>query len=180
MKKIVETIGTLRIRIPRTVEHIHNYGKISRYFQGLVRHQIFASSCVNPRCLRKKVYLPPRADCPECWEPTEWKLIGPDGIKGKVATFSVVNYPGAGYEEDIERVGSKLPSIIVYVEFPGVDTKLMSRLEGCDPKEVFIGMEVEARFWQNTVPRRKSTYTCLDLYFVPVIASIFAEKQGVF
>lgn len=176
MKKIVETIGPLRIRIPRTVEHIHNYGKISQYFKGLVRHQIFATFCSNPKCLRKKAYLPPRADCPECWEPTEWKLIGSDETKGKIATFSIVNYPGAGYEEDIARVGSKLPSVIVYVEFSGIDTKLMSRLEGCDPKEVFIGMEVEARFWQNTVPRRKATYTCLDLYFVPADKNHWRER----
>ena len=167
MKKTAVTDNPLRVRIPRTAEHIHNYGKISRYFQGLAKHQIFAASCVNSKCSRKKVYLPPRADCPECWEPTEWKLIGTDGARGKIATFSVVNYPGAGYEEDIARVGSKLPSIIVYVEFPGVDTKIMSRLESRDPKEVFIEMEVEARFWQNTVPRRGATYTCLDLYFVP-------------
>ena len=167
MKKIAVTADPLRIRIPRTVEHIHNYGKISRYFQGLVSHQIFATSCVNPKCSRKKAYLPPRADCPECWEQTEWKLIGGNGARGKIATFSVVNYPGAGYEEDIERVGGKLPSVIVYVDFPGVDTKIMSRLENCDPKSVFIGIEVEARFWQSAVPRRGATYTCLDLYFVP-------------
>ena len=97
----------------------------------------------------------------------EGKLIGTDGVRGKIATFSVVNYPGAGYEEDIARVGGKLPSVIVYVEFLEADTKIMSRLEGCEPKDVFIGMEVEARFWQNTVPRRRATYTCLDLYFVP-------------
>jgi len=157
----------LRIRIPRTVEHVHNYGKISRYFRELAQHRVLATSCVNPKCLRPKTYLPPRADCPECWEPMEWKLVGSDGTKGKIATFSVVHYPGAGYEEDIKRVGSKLPSIIVYVEFPGADTKIMSRLENCDPKNVFIGMEVEARFWKNTAIRQRATHTCLDLYFVP-------------
>ena len=167
MKKGVITTNPLRIRIPRTVEHVHNYGKISRYFRELAQHRVLATSCVNPKCLRPKTYLPPRADCPECWEPMEWKLVGSDGTKGKIATFSDVHYPGAGYEEDIKRVGSKLPSIIVYVEFPGADTKIMSRLENCDPKNVFIGMEVEARFWKNTAIRQRATHTCLDLYFVP-------------
>ena len=97
MKKIAVTGDLLRVRIPRTAEHIHNCGKISRYFRELAQHRVLATSCVNPKCPRRKTYLPPRADCPECWEPMEWKLVGSDGTKGKIATFSVVNYPRARY-----------------------------------------------------------------------------------
>jgi len=159
-----------RIRIPRKAVHFHNYGKISPYFVGLEKNNLVAIFCVNPRCSNRRIELPPRADCRYCWESMKWMDLGVKP-KGKIETFSVVNYPGAGFEEDLTKVGGKLPCIIIYVEFPGILTKLMSILENCTPNDVWIGMRVEARFRKKAKSRIKSGYTnstCLDLYFVPV------------
>ncbi|MBI2023622.1 Zn-ribbon domain-containing OB-fold protein [Candidatus Giovannonibacteria bacterium] len=166
-KNAVVSREPLRILIPRSGEHVHNYGMISKFFHGLSEHKLLYTKCENPACLGF-AYLPPRSDCPNCWEPMKWMELKPNELTGKVTTFSVVHYPGAGYEEDLARVEAKLPSIIVYVELPNIDTKIMSRLENCDPGDVKIGMKVKARFRQSLVPRRMPTFTCLDLYFVPV------------
>jgi hypothetical protein len=145
----------LRIEIPRRVIHFHAYGKTSEYFRALAEGKILGTRC-NACNL---VFLPPRPDCPECWQKTEWVELP---HRGKVATFAVVDYPGEGFIEDLQSVNSKLPCVIVYVEIEGVDTKLMSRLEDCEPNDVFIGMEVEARFVENP------NQNCLDLYWIPV------------
>jgi hypothetical protein len=144
----------LRIEIPRQIVHRHTYGKTSEYFRALAEGKILGTRC-NACNL---VFLPPRPDCSECWQKTEWVELP---HHGKVATFAVVDYPGEGFIEDLQSVNSKLPCVIVYVEIEGVDTKLMSRLEDCDPKDVSIGMEVEARFVENP------NQNCLDIYWVP-------------
>lgn len=148
--------GDLRIEIPRRVVHFHTYGNTSEYFRALAQGKILGMRCKRHR--RNLVFLPPRPDCPECWQKTQWVELP---HRGKVATFAVVDYPGEGFIEDLQSVDSKLPCIIVYVEIEGVDTKLMSRLEECDPADVSIEMEVEARFVEN--PNKN----CLDLYWVP-------------
>ena len=148
-------LSNLRVNLPRTVTHDHSYGNLSPYFRALAEGKLVGTHC--RAC--KKTYLPPRPDCPDCYKKTRWVTLP---TKGRVATFAVVKYPGAGYEEDLETVGDSLPSIIVYIEIEGVDTKIMSRLLECDLSEVTKGMEVEARFAENP------NLNCLDLYWVRV------------
>lgn len=151
--------SNLRVEIPRTVVHNHSYGKTSPYFRALADGKLIGTHCT----ICKLTFLPPRPDCPNCWSENEWVMLP---TKGTVATNAVVRYPGAGYEEDLATVGAKLPSAIVYVEIEGVDTKIMSRLEGIDPDDVHIGMPVEARFVQPP------NMNALDLYWVPLESSI--------
>jgi len=146
--------SNLRVEIPRTVVHIHSYGKTSPYFRALSDGKLIGTHCASCRL----TFLPPRPDCPECWGENEWVRFP---TKGTVATNASVRYPGAGYEEDLATVGAKLPSAVVYVKIEGVDTKVMSRVEGCDPDDVYIGMPVEARFVAN------ANLNALDLYWVP-------------
>ena len=146
--------SNLRVEILRTVVHNHSYGMTSPYFRALAHGKLVGTHCAA--C--KLTFLPPRPHCQRCWQNTEWVSVS---RKGKVATFAVVEYPGQGFSEDLEAVGASLPSVIIYVAMPGVDTKLMSRLEECDPADVFIGMSVEARFVEN--PQMNA----LDVYFVP-------------
>lgn len=134
--------SNLRVEIPRTVTHNHSYGKTSPYFRALAEGKLIGTHC--KQC--KLTFLPPRPDCPDCWGDTYWVELPKEG---KIATFAVVKYPGQGFEEDLATVGAKLPCVIVYVEIPGVDTKIMSRLEGVKPEDVYIGMTVEARFVKN-------------------------------
>lgn len=148
----------LRIGKPRTITHRHNYGKVSPYFYGLKEGRLFGTRC---RACNLTV-LPPYAECPDCWEPMEWVELPKEG---KVATFvRSVMYPGAGYAEDITHYGEALPTIVAYIELPGVATKIMSWIRNCDPKDVYIGMPVRACF----APADVASLTALDLWWEPV------------
>lgn len=153
-KMTPNNLSNLRVEIPRTVVHSHSYGKASPYFRAFEEGKLIGTHCKG--CAL--TFLPPRPDCPECWQETHWVYL-PN--KGEVATFAVVEYPGEGFEKDIKIVGAELPCVIVYVEIPGVDTKIMSRLEGVDPSGVYIGMPVCARFVENP------NMNALDLFWVP-------------
>lgn len=157
-KPIVFNEEPLRVGKPRSVTHKHNYGKISRYFYGLREKKLLGTRCAACGI----TFLPPYADCPDCWAPTEWVELPQEGI---VATFvRSVMYPGAGYEDDIAHYGERLPTIVAYIELPGVATKIMSWIRNCDPEKVHIGMKVRAHF----APPDIASLTALDLWWEPV------------
>ena len=151
-----DNASNLRLEIPRAVTHGHSYGKTSPYFRALAKGKLVGTHC--PLC--RLTFLPPRPECPECWGPNDWVSVSK---KGRVATFAVVRYPGEGFAEDLATVGAKLPCIIIYVAISGVDTKIMSRLEDCDPSDVYIGMPITAKFSED--PQMNA----LDLYWVPSV-----------
>lgn len=146
--------SNLRIEIPRAGVHNHSYGGFSPYFRALVDKKLVGTHCTS--C--ELTFLPPRPDCPDCWGKTEWVSVHK---KGTVATFSTVQYPGEGFIEDLATVGAELPCVIVYVKIAGVDTNIMSRLEDCEPKDVYDDMPVKAKFVDDP------NLNCLDLYWVP-------------
>ena len=57
--------------------HFHTYGLLTPYFKGLTEGKLMATRCVNPKCPVSKgdgeLWLPPRADCPDCHQPMVWK-----------------------------------------------------------------------------------------------------------
>ena len=53
------------------------------------------------------------------------------------------------------------PYNLALVEFEGVDSLLLSRLEGAKQDDIFIGMKVKAEF------RKKPRYLISDVHFVP-------------
>ena len=50
--------------------HFHTYGLLTPYFNGLTEGRLMATCCVNRACPIGKgegaLWLPPRADCPDC------------------------------------------------------------------------------------------------------------------
>lgn len=130
---------------PKEWGHYHTYGGWGRFFDGLRDRKLLATRCSNPACAEKRLWLPPRCDCPDCWREMEW-VEAPQ--RGTIYTWSVVKYPGELF---------KLPpgTPLISVELDGVCTKLMSWLKEGTPK---IGMPVRAVF--NT---EKPTNTILDL-----------------
>ncbi len=139
----------LVIKNPKTWYHIHSYGGWGKFFTGLAQGKLLATRCTNPQCEEKRLWLPPRVDCVDCWQETEW-VEAP--TVGKLYTWSVVKYPG-----ELFRLPADTP--LVSVEIEGVCTKLMSYLKEGKPE---IGMPLKAVF--NT---KKPTNTILDLAWIP-------------
>ena len=63
-----------------------------------------------------------------------------------------------------------LPFVLAYIELEGIDTVFLSRVTGCKPEDVYIGMPVRAKF------RRLVDWTPNDVMFVP--AETEASAKG--
>lgn len=136
---------------PRTINHYHSYGGVSFFFESLSRGRLFGTKCFN--CKDAKIWLPPRVHCPDCWSRIYlWFEI--DTTKAKVYTYSLTNYPGAGFKASV-------PCPLISVEIPGVCTKLMSYLSEFGEGEPYIGMPIRPVF--NT---GNPSYTILDLSWI--------------
>ena len=129
--------------------HIHSYGGWGRFFQGLQEGKLLGTRCVNPDCTEKRIFIPPRPDCVDCWHKTEWVEVPPEG---KVYTFSEVTYPG-------ELFRAKPPVNLISVEIEGVCTKPMSYMKEGTPS---FGLPIKAVF-----ETENPTNTILDLAWVP-------------
>ena len=137
---------------PRAGVHRHTYGKLSPFFRALKKGKLMATKCVNPKCEEKRMWLPPRADCPDCNQPMDWVEI-PSPIIGTIHTFAKLVYPGAGIELEA-------PYYQIDVELPGCCTIFKGYLLQGTAK---IGMKVKAGF--NT---KNPSNTILDIYWEPV------------
>jgi len=139
----------LVVKNPKDYFHIHSYGGLSPFFQGLTESKLLGTRCVNPECEENRIWLPPRVDCPDCFEPMEWAEAP---TTGKIYTYSTVLYPGSNFK-------LSTPCPLISLEIEGVCTKLMSYLKEGEPS---IGLPVRAVF--NT---ERPTHTILDLAWVP-------------
>lgn len=129
--------------------HSHSYGGWGKFFVGLRQGKLLATRCTNPSCGEKRLWLPPRCDCPDCWQRTEW-VEAP--TVGRIFSFTTVLYPGAPF-----RLGPGTP--LISVEIDGVCTKMMSYLKAGKPE---IGLPIRAVF-----NREKPTNTILDVAWIP-------------
>lgn len=129
--------------------HMHSYGGWSRFFHGLQEGVLLGTQCTNPDCREKRIFLPPRTDCVDCWHRTEWVEVPPYGT---VFTYSQITYPG-------ELFRAKPPVWLISVEIEGVCTKLMSYMKEGEPS---FGLPIKAVF-----ETKKPTNTILDLAWVP-------------
>jgi len=134
--------------------HYHTYGLLTPYFKGLTEGRLLGTSCTNPACPISRgsgdLWLPPRADCPDCHQPMAWKEV--EDPRGYVFAYTYVERGGTGLEIEC-------PYYQIDVKIPGVCTIVKSYL--VDRAPVAIGDKVRARF--RTGP--DATHTALDLYF---------------
>jgi uncharacterized OB-fold protein len=145
------------LHVPRLGEegtHYHTYGLLTPYFKGLTEGRLLATRCVNPSCPISKgageLWLPPRADCPDCHQPMTWTEIADP--KGYIYTYTYVERGGTGLE-------IPCPYYQIDVKIDGVGTIVKSYLAGSGP--IKIGDRVRARFKTGI----EATHTCLDLYW---------------
>jgi uncharacterized OB-fold protein len=140
------------IEWPRTLTHVHTYGMLSPFFEGLRKGELRATFCPNDGCPEKRLWIPPRGHCPDCHTEMLWKPL-PNPVTGTIHTFTQVVYAGNGIE-------LSTPYWQVDVEIPGLATLPKSYLARGKP---FIGMKVRAEF-----RTKDPTNTVLDYYWVPL------------
>lgn len=149
--------GAWILHVPRFGEegtHYHTYGLLTPYFKGLTEGHLFGTRCINKACPISKgdgeLWIPPRADCPDCHQPMVWKEVADP--KGYIYTYTYVERGGTGLE-------IPCPYYQIDVKIEGVATILKSYLDG--PGPVKIGDKVRACFRTGA----EATHTCLDLYW---------------
>ncbi len=147
--------GAWVARIPRFGEegiHYHTYGLLTPYFKGLTEGRLLGTTCINPKCPVSQgggeLWLPPRADCPDCHQPMTWQQVSDP--RGYIYSFTQVVRGGTGLEIEC-------PYYQIDVKIDGVCTILKSYL--LDRRPITIGDRVRARFRTGA----DATYTCLDL-----------------
>lgn len=150
---VKEINGAWVIEFPRSLTHYHTYGKLTPYFKGLTEGKLMATRCTNPKCKISKgkgeMWLPPRADCPDCYDSMEWvELRQP--ILGSIYSYTLVKRGGTGLE--------------IETPYYQIDIKL----EGCCtiPKGYLINTRKEPHIGAKVTPvfRTKSpSHTCLDI-----------------
>ena len=145
------------LHVPRFGEegqHYHTYGMLTPYFRGLTEGRLMATRCANRGCPISNgngaLWLPPRADCPDCHQPMVWEEV--KDLEGYIYAYTYVERGGTGLEIEC-------PYYQVDVKLPGVGTIVKSYL--VDRKPIEIGDKVRVRF--RTGP--EATNTSLDMYF---------------
>lgn len=144
---IVFNTDPIVVKSPYHVDYIHSYAQDSPFFHGLASGKILGSHCT--KCGYK--FATPRAHCMECGAKTKWFEVPKEG---RVHTWTTCYF---GSEEFLKET----PFNLVLVEFDGVDSLFLSRLCGCEEKDIKVGMPIKARF------RRNSKYKVTDVYFIP-------------
>lgn len=151
MEKLVEPVKTaFKIEINQDL----SWGRLSRFGAELKDNKrIMGTEC--PKC--GVVWCPPLADCIKCYVPTDWIEVGP---KGTIQTYTTCYMPPAweGKVLDIE-----VPYVIALIKLDGADTGLLHYVREVDPKDVKVGLVVEAVFKD----KREARITDID-YFRPI------------
>lgn len=132
--------------------HYHTYGLLTPYFKGLGQGKLLGTKCVNAECPIGKgngeLWLPPRADCPDCHREMIWQEIeNPEGI---IYAYTYVERGGSGLEIEC-------PYYQIDVKLEGVGTIFKSYL--LDREPIDIGDRVRAVFRTGD----RATHTCLDV-----------------
>ena len=145
-------VGTedLVVLSPYNIRYIHSYAEDSEFFLGLARGKLLGSECTS--CHYR--YATPRSHCMNCGHETRWFKLP---LQGKVHSWTTCYF---GSEEFMKET----PFNLVLVEFEGVNSFLLSRLEGVKEDDIFIGMGVKAEF------RKSPRYLISDVHFVPMKA----------
>lgn len=143
------------IKQPYHIDYIHSYGQDSPWFAALANGRLLATKC---RACGMATPTP-RGACMDCGAETDWVELP---LEGRVHTFTVCHFGAEAFLKDT-------PFILAMIEFPGMQTLLLTRLVGLDPAEAgleWVGMRVGARF------RRNSQFKPTDIYFAPVYAPV--------
>ncbi len=76
------------IEWPRSITHVHTYGMLSPFFEGLRKGKLMATRCPNGRCPEKRLWIPPRGHCPDCHTEMNWKTLAQPGDRHDLRLYS--------------------------------------------------------------------------------------------
>lgn len=134
--------------------HFHTYGLLTPYFKGLKEGKLLGTKCVNSKCPislgKGELWIPPRADCPDCHAPMTWEEV--QNPNGYIYAYTYVERGGAGLE--IET-----PYYQIDVKVEGVCSIIKGYL--IDRTPIKIGDKVKAGFLTGA----QATHTSLDIYW---------------
>lgn len=134
--------------------HYHTYGMLTPYFKGLTEGKLLGTKCTNAKCPigkgKAELWLPPRADCPDCHQSMAWEEV--KNPQGYIYAYTLVEHGGTGIEIQV-------PYWQIDVKMDGVWTIVKSYLINRDT--IKIGDKVKAGFLTG----KDATHTSLDLYF---------------
>ena len=126
-------------------------GETASQFFISIRDKMIILGAKCPDC--KKVFVPPRKNCPQCYDP-KTELIELKN-EGTVITFSV--------SRRAARIRPEIPLIYALIKIDGADTSMVHWLKNVKPENVKTGMRVRAVFNEQ----RKGNI--LDIsYFEPI------------
>lgn len=154
---ITEEKGSWILHFPRfgaEGTHFHTYGLLTPYFKALGKGKLLATRCVHKACPvsrgKGELWLPPRADCPDCHRRMEWCEVGKP--EGYIYAYTYVERGGTGLEVEC-------PYYQIDVKMAGVATIVKGWL--ADRQPIKIGDRVRAAFLTG----KRATHTSLDLYW---------------
>jgi len=135
-------------RIP--VNYVYTAGRAGeRFFRELINGRLLAAEC--RAC--GKIYVPPRIYCESCFNRMEDDFVKVSP-KGTVHTFTVCHFK-------IDGSPTEEPVVVAMVKIDGTDGGLVHYLGNVAPKDVHIGMEVEAVF----KPKKQRKGSILDIKY---------------
>ncbi len=133
---------------PWDVMYTHSYGRVSRFFMGLLEKKLMGTKC--PKC--GDVFCPPRA---HCWR-FECKLTETEWIEmpmeGTLHSYAIMGFGGEAFLD-------QLPFILAYVRVDGANTMIAGRLAGIRPEDVECDTRVKIKFIDEP------TGNPMDIYF---------------
>jgi uncharacterized protein len=133
----------------------YSHGGVSPFFREIIDHErLLVTACVD--CGR--TFCPPRADCPDCWQRTEWHSHPGTGtvIAPVYCYWTQINSPVRRYVQP--------PFIYALVRLDGADNALHALVHADDMRvnhAVRVGTRVSVRF------REQRRGSIADIYFVP-------------
>ena len=136
-------------------EYLYSLGELSPFFRAIINDkQLLTSKC--PKCGKR--WMPPRGECPDCYEEVDWVPISGEGT---VVACSYVYFKGHG----VELLGYlDLPYVYALIHLDGTDTYMS---HGIKPKSQKMG-EIKTGSRVKAVFKDMRRGTIGDFYFVPV------------
>jgi uncharacterized OB-fold protein len=145
----------MRVYRPYDVLYNHSYGRVSKFFEGLLEKKIYGTKC--PHCGDK--FMPPRAHCwrPECnLEETEWIELKPQGI---LHSYTILGFAA-------EAFLPQLPFVLGYVRVDDCNTLIALRVSMEEAGYNIEDMECDTPVTIKFVDQPQGSV--LDIYAVPI------------
>lgn len=144
--KVMKT-DPLIIEWDYNLKYIHSYAQDSKFFTSLGKGILLGSEC--KKCNYK--YGTYRKYCMFCGSETDDIELP---LEGKIHSFTTCYYAG-------EDFINETPYTLILVEFKNINSLFMSRLVNIKNKDIYIGMDVIAKF------KKLQKFNVNDVYFVP-------------